>query len=110
MGIYAIYIYSKQRKYNKMTLDELIKKCDDNNVHKYVSILKPYSLFENTKKKFYICKRGFLGRMFKNFKDKYEVFENVDIEYGKIDKYKTFKNLDDAIVYLWDLIKTSFNL
>ena len=34
-----------------MTLEELLKNCDDNNLQKYISILKPYSLYENTEKK-----------------------------------------------------------
>ena len=91
-----------------MTLDELTKKCTDNNLINYVSILKPYSLFNNTEKKFYICKRRLLSRIGKNFKYKYEVFKNVDIEYGKFEQYKMFINLNDAIDYLWEKISNHF--
>lgn len=91
-----------------MTLDELTKKCTDNNLINYVSILKPYSLFNNTEKKFYICKRKLLSRIGKNFKYKYEVFKNVDIEYGKFEHYKMFINLNDAIDYLWEKMANHF--
>ena len=93
-----------------MTLDELMRKCKDNTLEEYISILKPYSLYENTEKKFYICKRNIVGRIFKKFKYKYEVFENIDIEYGKINQYKMFINLNDAIEYLWSIIAQYYNL
>ena len=51
-----------------MTLDELMRKRKDNNLEEYISILRPYSIYENTEKKFYICKRNIIGRIFKKFK------------------------------------------
>jgi hypothetical protein len=59
-----------------MTLDELMRKCKDNNLEEYISILRPYSIYENTEKKFYICKRNIIGRIFKK--------SNINMKFLKI--------------------------
>ena len=52
---------------------------------------------------FYLDKCDLLCRLFFGFHDKYVVFENGDIEYGRREKVRYFSNRDDAADYLWSL-------
>lgn len=92
-----------------MTIIELIEKCNKNKIIDNVSILKSYSEFVNNKALFYISKRSLLSRFFNEFKLKYEVFENSDLEYGRKANVRYFCQLEEATNYLWELIKNKYN-
>lgn len=85
---------------NMLELKTIIEKYD---LNKYISLLKGHSYFDKEYANFYVEKCKFLWRLDHGFKNKYIVFENHDIEYGKVKKEKTFKNIDDACDYLWAL-------
>ncbi len=93
-----------------MSIDELLSKCNDYNIINKVSILKPYSSIVNCDKIIYLHKRNIIKRIVTKDLNKYEVFQNVDLEYGKITNYKTFKIIDDAINYFWMLSMQKFNI
>ena len=81
-------------------LKENIKKY---NLQKYISLLKGYTLFDKQFSIFYLEKCKIIWRILNGFSNKYKVFKNIDLEYGKIDNIKIFKNIDAASAYLWEI-------
>lgn len=93
-----------------MTITEFVEKCNKNKIIDNVSILKSYSEFVNNKALFYISKRKLLSRIINDFKLKYEVFENSDLEYGRKANVRYFCQIEEATNYLWELIKNRYHI
>ena len=86
-----------------MDYKSLISIVKKNNLNEYLSVLKGYTMYDKKYALFYLDKRDLLCRVFNGFHNKYVVFENADIEYGRIKKVRYFSNRDDAADYLWSL-------
>lgn len=87
----------------KMDYKSLISIVEKNNLNEYLSVLKRYTMHDKKYALFYLDKCDLLCRLFFGFHDKYVVFENGDIEYGRREKVRYFSNRDDAADYLWSL-------
>ena len=74
-----------------MDYKSLISIVKKNNLNEYLSVLKGYTMYDKKYALFYLDKRDLLCRVFNGFHNKYVVFENADIEYGRIKKYVIFR-------------------
>ena len=86
-----------------MDYKSLISFVEKNNLNEYLSVLKGYTMHDKKYALFYLDKCDLLCRLLFGFHDKYVVFENGDIEYGRREKVRYFSNRDDAADYLWSL-------
>lgn len=82
------------------TLNEYVRKF---HLEKYISLFSCYTLYDKEYSIFYLKKNTILWRLINGFSKKYVVFQNYDLEYGKRKNERSFRNIDDASNYLWDI-------
>ena len=82
---------------------ELCNFVKKNQLGKYISLLKKYTMYDKEYSLFYLEKNKILWRIKNGFAYKYIVFVNKDLEYGKRSNIKVFKSIDEASDYLWNI-------
>ena len=82
------------------TLKDYVRKF---HLEKYISLFRKYTLYDKEYSIFYLKKNKMLWRLINGLSKKYVVFQNCDLEYGKIKNEMVFINIDDASNYLWEM-------
>ena len=82
------------------TLKDYVRKF---HLEKYISLFRKYTLYDKEYSIFYLKKNKMLWRIINGLSKKYVVFQNCDLEYGKIKNEMVFINIDDASNYLWEM-------